>query len=187
MNRLERVAMWVLLTLGLCGCAHTLKQEAHVDIKEADREVVTTTTQTGPETITVTVEEFEALTAAPKEVMPSAPATVAPNGMHLPILRIPATRGAVTQPEHGPLVKRTVTVDQRAPATTETRVESRQAVELKAWAKDEESSRPAGFFAFLSAFWPLLPVGLVVVAGVVLWIMKPPFLGWLWKLLRRAP
>lgn len=165
MTRLERLAVWALLTLGLCGCTRTVetRSESALRADVATRaEAATSTTETvtsGPETITTTTEEYE-VGAAPISGPPllSASETAGDAGS--------STARAVPLPPRAALIKRTVVVDQRGPVV-DTRHEvgtaSRTATAtLVATAKTTRAER--------TSYWPpwwLWLAGAVLVLGIV--------------------
>lgn len=118
MKPLEKMAVLALLTLGFCGCTRTseVKAEEKIavqeEVKARSTEQTAETVQTGPETITTTVEEYE----EPENATGSAPVSrVEPVGKsdNAPMAH-PTAEGATIRPP-GVLVKRTVVVDQRGP------------------------------------------------------------------------
>lgn len=146
MKRFEAWAIWLILGTGLCGCTRTSevktseKTAFQQELKGRERDRSTEVVQTGPETITTTVEEWG---AAEDFGPPGAPAPVATG---IPVGIRPAIQ--VAPAPH--LVKRTVTVDQRGPSTdiktgTVTKVETASLTEKQEKASDTKKR---------TSYWP---------------------------------
>ena len=148
------------LLLLLVGCKTTSSAESHASVDATtDRDTtaaktVTSRVETGPETVTTTVEEFA------------------------PAAEVDAGTPDAGQPPPRPrriLVKRTVIVDTKAPVVADTRTEATRATEQHSEVKGETQAKsahtmaPVGIFAVLAGLWPWLLVAAFVVAGVVGW------------------
>jgi len=165
---LRRIKGWaagpMLLALS-CATTHKVAVQQTSESEVQSNTETTTTTQTGPERTTTTVEEF----AAPEEVMPSEP----DDGMaEVPKQRGRAvTRGVAADAGHGPLVKRTVTITEKAPATqiVESKAQQESTTQGATTTKTEDTSRPAGIWLLLSIVWPWALVGGLCAAGLALW------------------
>jgi hypothetical protein len=80
------------------------------------------------------------------------------------------------------LLRRVITVTERAPVTSTTEAISDTHQESLLSAKDESTSK----FKFGLTLWPyLLGAALLGALGFLAWKLKPPWLGWLFKLLGR--
>lgn len=128
MRPAERLALWVLLTLGLCGCTFSKekKEDEHLAVQEHATQKAdvreTETKQTGPETITTTIEEYD---DGDSGVGPGADGGVTWSGV---TLGAPVVAGREAAPPVGPRhYKKTTIVDQRG-AVTDTK--AREAEEI---------------------------------------------------------
>jgi hypothetical protein len=85
-------------------------------------------------------------------------------------------------PPHGPLVE--IDVIHRGSSSADTHETAKEATAATrtatstSEATEQKSSAPAGIFAFLSAFWPLLAAGLVAVAVYVAWKFRTLIPWW---------
>jgi hypothetical protein len=148
----------ILLLLVGCKTSHSLdvQQEAH----STEGLAVEQTVQTGPETITTTVEEFETGGlpagdgAAPKSAKP-------------------LTQQPPTLPHAPVLVKRTVTVDQRAPAVAETHIEANGSLEEKSGLKKEDKAAPAAGCMLGLGFWGAIAIAAVLGVAVLYLKLRP--------------
>jgi hypothetical protein len=153
------------LALALAACARTSQVKSEASVHETTQETV----QTGPETITTTVEEY----AAPEEVAGRSvtPGSVAVLPSGEPSASLSEAPRQTPQPHaslppHGPLVKRTVTVDERGPVTA-----TRGSVtDLHGYEDSESSSTPqlpAVKCGFGGSVWAVVALLLLLLAGVV--------------------
>ncbi len=161
----------------LMACSHSSKSIVSVQQSEkkntaATQHVEVVTRQvTGPETITTTVREFALPAAAPREVMPSEPERQ-PERLRRPVADqhgLSVAQGVAGEPAHGPLIRETVTVDQRGPTSTSTSLNAQASTEthaeaaVKAEGQTTDKSRPSAGCAFGLGVW-----GLASLAGMVL-------------------
>ena len=157
MRRAALIALCVACKTASSASSHATAQvEQQTD---ASGKVTTTeTVRTGPETVTTTTSEY------------AAPAAVPP-------LSDPVTKAsAAVRPLHrGPLIRRTVVVDVRAPAVAVTRAEGTTAVETRtetkteATAQTQRSNAPAGLLGSLVGLWPILLLAILLLAGWIGW------------------
>lgn len=191
-----------LLGLWLIACTHSRVErheasaELHETVQATTDQRVDETVQRGPETITTTVEEFayapqDGLAAAHESgLAPDEPA--GPPGAAHPQ---PVPRGAreiAGGSGGGPLageilVKRTVTVDQRGTVTETIAAEAKGASTAALAVKVKDKGSVADSTRWGPPWWVYALVGVALAgAGYVAWKLKPPWLGWLWKLLKVA-
>lgn len=169
MTRLERLVLWLLLGYGFCGCTRTVETRAESTlqatqaVQEKASETTTETVQTGPETITTTVEEWA---AAPAAQVSSRNQAAADHPR-------PGAESAAAPPI---LVKRTVTVDRRGPildvkASVETSsLKSQQSIQATTKTATKATTSywpPAWLLATLAG---LLTLGLALLRG---WLKMP--------------
>jgi hypothetical protein len=124
----------LLLCLAALACTKSVqvKTDEHVqeqDHKQTSADTQTTeTVQSGPETITTTVEEFE----APEQQTPSVAPPTAPSVSGAGAATVARFRGsdsgAINMPPVPILVKRTITVDQRGTLIATTATNAKEAV-----------------------------------------------------------
>lgn len=177
MRRLHRLAVWILLTIGLCGCTFSKekKEDEHLALQEhatrKGEQQATETVRTGPETITTTTEEYEDTNEPPQ--VPAAP----PDG-GLPLWCCSSTvdQMRALRPIGRVLVKRTVTVDQRGPvvaikasSATESGCED-VGLDLTKHTEDDSNTSPA----LAGYLWMALAVAAVVGAGWLAWKFSLP-------------
>lgn len=172
---IERCALWGLLTIGLCGCTRTSevktseKTAFQQELKGRERDRSTEVVQTGPQTVTTTVEEFAV--ATPEEAREVALAGSADTSSGAaPAIR-PAHAGvgiqgaAPASPHQGfpLLVKRTVTVDQRGPVVA-TKTEVATKVESASLTEKQEKAITT---KKRTSYWPpwLAMLGVAVAVG----------------------
>lgn len=156
MRRLERLALWIFASYALCGCTRTteVKTEAHEELQQVtqqrESQVVTQTVQTGPETITTTTEEYEAVPVVAQDEVPGTPKPRPPS---VPVL-----------------VKRIVTVDQRGPVLAETHSVAKEAAQTVTSKKADAKTDTTRTTRYGPPWW-LLAVGGVVLAaaGYAVW------------------
>lgn len=183
MTRLERLALWALLTLGLCGCTRTVETRAEsalradVATRAEAAETVDEVVQTGPST--KTIYRFALPDAA--EQMEPAGANAAPIGAVLgvpPAAKAKVARPALAHadglPAHGPLVE--VEIDQTGPILAAKHIAAQQATAttatIVATAKTAQRATtsywpPAWLLATLAG---LLALGLALLRG---WLKMP--------------
>lgn len=163
--------------LSICACTHTsqIKAESHRSLekhseKQAEEKTVETV-RTGPETITVTVEEYE---VAPGPSVPTESAAAHVSTRNQAAAARPAA-GAESAAAPLILVKRTVTVDQRGPVLDVKRADDTQAVkeastetlDAKTATKTKTAPALAGWL------YVALAVGALVVVGGTAWRLTP--------------
>ena len=160
---MRRVALALLLVACKTTSSANSQASAKVDTQTDAQGKVTTveTVRTGPETVTTTISEYAVPAEAPKEeVMSSVPQV---------------TQGVTRRSTRGPLVKRTVVVDQRAPAVQETHTQASGATETRTETKAEATAQtahanaPGGILGGLLSMWPLLLLAGLALAGWVGW------------------
>lgn len=145
MKRFEAWAIWLILGTGLCGCTRTSevktseKTAFQEELKGRERDRSTEVVQTGPETITTTVEEWGP--AAAEEVKSGSRESNPPSRFGRPMPEPLGQTRTASLPPPAVLIKRTVTVDQRGPSTdtktnVATKVESASLTEKQEKASD---------------------------------------------------
>lgn len=193
---MKKIAIALLLAACKTSSASSSTSAVAVtrDGKDTETATVTQRVETGPETITTTVEEWVPGPSSPDGSDPRAGAQSTNSAVSIGG-RVPAAppRGYgsnPTLPAHPVLVKRTTIVDQRGPASTDTHVEAAGASETHAEVKGEAKSEskhtfaPAGLFALLGALWPwLLLAGAVAALGYWRKGLVGAVVGWVRKLL----
>ena len=148
----------------LVACSTTRSAETHAQESATVEEEV----RAGPETITTTVEEY----GAPQEAQAEAPAGGVPD--------VQAAQGREAQARVGGehraetaigrvLIKRTVVVDQRAPAVVETHTQTTEAVE----AKTASATKPSVGCMLGLGFYAACGLGLLALAAYLYMRLKP--------------
>lgn len=151
---------WAILAL-CAACSMSKSSESQSSYAQK----VDTVTERGAVKVTTTVEEFVvqgplAATGAGRENVAPASRSVAP-----------------AAPTTGPLLRRITRVTERDPVVTHTD----SAVQASGSAESQSKTR----FGF--QLWPwLLGAGVLAAGGFALWHLKPPWLGWLFRILGRA-
>jgi cobalamin biosynthesis Mg chelatase CobN len=152
------------LALGLAACAHRSEVRTEASVHETTQETV----QTGPETITTTVEEF---VVAPE---PSMSADQANHAGRSPIASKEPQPPGTTQVEairSTHLVKRTVTVDERGPVTA-TSTDTKQAATKTEASNSSTPQLPAVKCGFGGSVWGLVVLLVLLGAAFALWRLK---------------
>lgn len=179
MIRPGRLALWTFLAATLCACTFTRDKKAdeHLALQEHQEHQAavheTETVQTGSETITTTIEEYEA--EEPPQVPAGPQAAAAQEGS-----QHPDGRPAPVRPL---LVKRTVTVDQRSPVIA---TKAREVLETGAedvgldmtrHTEDDAKTSPA----LAGYLWMVLAAAVVAGAAWAAWKFSLPgkILAWL--------
>lgn len=143
-------------------------------------QTVTETQRTGPETITTTVEEFGPSSPSGSDPRAEAQSTNSAGSQDSLRGRVtavppPGLSSAPILPFRRVLVKRTITIDQRSPSLTESKLEGSAASETRKESKVDlsgeldKSLKPAGILGSLLGLWPFLLIGALALAGVIGW------------------
>lgn len=167
---------WLAFALLLCGCAHKHAEEhsASAEIHETARiEQEThsiTTVQRGPETITTTVEEFAPLPSVEASDIPRADTARGATPMGL---QPPPTARVDMLPRAPILVKRTIIVDQRGPASTTIAAEAKGAstAAIAAEAEAHDKLRTSTSVGPSPLAWALIALALAG-AGLAAWKLR---------------
>jgi len=157
-----------------CKTASSASSHATAQVEQqtdASGKVTTTETVTsGPETVTTTTEEYGLEDASPRADAPVGPRPAPATGPGFE-----SGEALATVRRRGPLVKRTVVVDQRSPAVAVTRAEGTTATETRTEVKTDtqaqtaHSNAPSGLFGSLLGLWPLLLLAILALAGWIGW------------------
>lgn len=124
LNRRESVAVWLLLTIGLCRCAMT--HQAEKEAVHEEQAAVIATKHEGPVRITTETEEYRD-DGQPQEAAPETPAGGLPDvqavegraGQERQGAGAEAQAGTARPPQRGRLVRRTVRVEEHGPTDSE--------------------------------------------------------------------
>lgn len=167
MTYIERVFI-ALLLLTWCGCATSKTSEQHLDAVTAvdsaalAQATETRTVQTGPETITTTVEEFV------QEAPPRAGPVSAPTAARAPASGPPA------------IIRRTVTVDQRGPSLQQTTLNAQASTETHATAALASEAHSSKKTSWWPPWWLWLGAAAAIAgAAYAVWRIRPPWIKWL--------
>lgn len=180
MKWLDRLAVWALLTIGLCACTFTRdkKDDEHLAVHEHQEQKLDRQSnevkQSGPETITTTVEEYEVESAG---IEPALPANVAPEMDQPGIGPSASTKPPRNQATAAHvLVKRTVTVDQRGPVVDTKTVQAQETgcedLGLDMTRHTETTSKTSP--ALAGYLWMALAAAAVAGAGWLAWKFSLP-------------
>lgn len=171
---MKRLALWLLLGYALCGCTRTVevKAETHAELQQETRQretqAVSSTVQTGPETITTTVEEFEMPQGSPLagDTAPNRVLTISELADARPTM-FPAD--AQKMPPAAVMVKRTVIVDQRGPVVATTRAVDKEIANTTLAAKVDEKKDLKRTTRYGPAWW--VWVSAAVALGLAVWLV----------------
>lgn len=199
MKRLERLAVWLLLTLGFCGCVHSRLEQHKL---QADLQAKTQTASESSSASHAASESTEKRTQGPTDVettkaqlgvvvQDAAGAVTIARVGRKPLALPKGSRVIGTVPlaetkrdEHrGPVVD-----EKKAAAVEDSAAKAKGASTSTTSAKLKDKGSVETKTSWWPPWWVLLGAAvLLVVAGAAAWKLKPSWLGQLWKLLRRAP
>lgn len=199
----EKLAIWLLLTWGFCGCVHSkvAQHDFAAEVKAIASEQHDNTEQSH-----AAAEAKETVTKAPTEVKSSSEReqlgvvlqdakggiTIARVPKDKPLRLAPGAHVVGTVPLDRTTSERdaktgAVKDEKELKATTERAAEAKGASTSAVAAKVKADDKVTTSMNWWPPWWAVaLLVGGLAGAGVAVWKLKPAWLGWLWKLLKVA-